>query len=220
MKKNSGPFHTGARSSTKDKQRKTNRIYNISITVVIVLILIVGASILFSKDETKQASTTPPKEASTQPTDKGDTGTSKAEDKDSSSASDDSNTEENGEKNADSGTEETGQDDSTVILESEDENAENTETSDSPDSVGTTQTSNAEVTNFDKGSNNWAEMESAVAQGAGISTDNMTVLWLGNGGAPGKAVGTVSAKDTKQVYSVNIEWVEGSGWKPVKVEKK
>ncbi|KMY50888.1 YrrS family protein [Peribacillus loiseleuriae] len=220
MKKNSGPFHTGARSSTKDKQRKTNRIYNISITVVIVLILIVGGSILFSKDETKQASTTPAKEASTQPTDKGDTGTSKAEDKDSSSANDDSNTEENGEKNADSGIEETGQDDSTVNLESEDENDVNTNTSDSADSVGTTQSSNAEVTNFDKGSNNWTEMENAVAQGAGISTDNMTVLWLGNGGAPGKAVGTVSAKDTKQVYSVNIEWVEGSGWKPVKVEKK
>ena len=130
------------------------------------------------------------------------------------------NAENQDETDEEQGTEETGQDDSTVILGSEDENDENTDTSDSSESVGTTQPSNAEVTNFDKGSTNWAEMENAVAQGAGISTDNMTVLWLGNGGAPGKAVGTVSAKDTKQVYRVNIEWVEGSGWKPVKVEKK
>ncbi|MGX2960563.1 DUF1510 family protein [Peribacillus sp. JNUCC 23] len=221
MKKNSGPFHTGARSSTKDKQRKTNRIYNISITVVIVLILIVGASILFSKDETKQASTTV-KEDTPKQTEKSDAKTSKAEDEDQdiTSETDDSNAENQDETDEEQGIDENGQDDSTVILESEDENDENTETSDSPDSVETKQPSNAEVTNFDKGSTNWTAMENAVAQGAGISTDNMTVLWLGNGGAPGKAVGTVSAKDTKQVYSVNIEWVEGSGWKPVKVEKK
>ncbi|WP_051404948.1 YrrS family protein [Bacillus cihuensis] len=222
MKRNSGPIHTGGRSSTKDKQRKTNRIYNISITVVIVLILIVGASILFSKDETKQASTTI-KEDTPKQTEESDTKTSEVKDKDQDTASktDDSSTSEDQDgTDAEQGTEDPGQDDSKVILGSEDENDENTETSDLAESVGTPQTSKAEITNFDKGSTNWAEMEQAVAQGAGISTDNMTILWLGNGGAPGKAVGTVSAKDTKQVYRVNIEWVEGSGWKPVNVEKK
>ena len=47
----------------------------------------------------------------------------------------------------------------------------------------------------------------------------MTIWFLGNGGSPSTAVGTVSAKNDSKSYRVNLEWVDGSGWKPVKVQE-
>jgi hypothetical protein len=48
----------------------------------------------------------------------------------------------------------------------------------------------------------------------------MTVWYLGNNnGNPNSSIGTVSTKDKQQTYRVYIEWIDGQGWKPTKVEK-
>ncbi|MEC1773719.1 YrrS family protein [Schinkia azotoformans] len=84
--------------------------------------------------------------------------------------------------------------------------------------VGTEQ-EGEHVTDFTKGSQDWVEMTQAVSSATGLSNDNMIVWWMGNGGASNKAISTVSTKDKGTYYRVQLEWVNGSGWKPVKVEE-
>ncbi|EKN68639.1 YrrS family protein [Schinkia azotoformans] len=84
--------------------------------------------------------------------------------------------------------------------------------------VGTEQ-EGEHVTDFTKGSQDWEEMTQAVSSATGLSNDNMIVWWMGNGGASNKAISTVSTKDKGTYYRVQLEWVNGSGWKPVKVEE-
>lgn len=84
--------------------------------------------------------------------------------------------------------------------------------------VGTEQ-EGEHVTDFTKGSQDWEEMTQAVGSATGLSNDNMIVWWMGNGGASNKAISTVSTKDKGTYYRVQLEWVNGSGWKPVKVEE-
>lgn len=83
--------------------------------------------------------------------------------------------------------------------------------------IGTKQTGE-HVTTFEKDSLDWQEMEMAIAYGAGIDRDNMTVLWIGNGGDPQRAKGKVKSKDDPNtIYHVLIEWVDEKGWKPIEV---
>ena len=84
--------------------------------------------------------------------------------------------------------------------------------------VGTEQ-EGEHVTDFTKGSQDWQEMTQAVSTATGLSSDNMIVWWMGNGGASDKAISTVSTKDKGTYYRVQLQWVNGSGWKPVKVEE-
>lgn len=83
--------------------------------------------------------------------------------------------------------------------------------------IGTKQTGE-HVTTFEKGSLDWEEMEMAIAYGAGIDRNNMTVLWIGNGGNPQRAKGKVKSNDDPNtIYHVLIEWVDEKGWKPIEV---
>ncbi|MBR8645235.1 YrrS family protein [[Brevibacterium] frigoritolerans] len=75
------------------------------------------------------------------------------------------------------------------------------------------------TTSFEKGSVDWNEMSKAIASGAGIDEGNMKLWWLQNGGSSTTAIGTVSEGDNPKTFRVYIEWVDGSGWKPVKVEE-
>jgi len=48
----------------------------------------------------------------------------------------------------------------------------------------------------------------------------MVVWFLGNNNKDqNKSIGTVSTTDKSQKYRVYIEWVDGGGWKPTKVEE-
>lgn len=86
------------------------------------------------------------------------------------------------------------------------------------EAVGTEQ-QGEHVTDFTKGSQDWQEMTKAVSSATGLADNNMIVWWMGNGGAPNKAVSTVSTKDKASYYRVQLEWVDNAGWKPVKVEQ-
>lgn len=86
------------------------------------------------------------------------------------------------------------------------------------EAVGTEQAGD-HVTDFTKGSQDWNEMTTAVSSATGLSSDNMIVWWMGNGGSSTKAVSTVSSKDKQTYYRVQLEWVNNAGWKPVSVEQ-
>ncbi|MBS4191389.1 YrrS family protein [Bacillus sp. FJAT-49705] len=83
--------------------------------------------------------------------------------------------------------------------------------------IGTSQVGE-HVSVYEEDSVDWSEMTQAISYATGIDQDNMTVWFLGNNGQ-NKSVGTVSAKNQKQKYRVYIDWVDGQGWKPTKVEE-
>lgn len=71
---------------------------------------------------------------------------------------------------------------------------------------------------FVEDSQDWIEMEQAIALATGLSEEQMVTYWIGNAGDQ-KAVGTVFHSDnTSEIYRVTIEWVTNEGWKPIKVE--
>ena len=60
--------------------------------------------------------------------------------------------------------------------------------------------------------------QQALAYATGLSQDSMIFWKIKNGGGPQKSVGIVSSKDKVEKYRVYLEWVDGKGWKPVKMD--
>ncbi|MCD1161181.1 YrrS family protein [Peribacillus frigoritolerans] len=227
----------GSRFNQRDQKRKVNKIYNIAITIVSILIVIVAVSIFLSDDGTdsKKATTEPKQVAETEKGKVVDKPSGKEEETDSEkedAVGDSKATEEDAEKEDSKATEEDAEekaeddadpekagDAELVEVEgSGDGNVASTYTSESWKPVGTEQ-SGEHTTSFEKGSVDWNEMSKAIASGAGIDEGNMKLWWLQNGGSPTTAIGTVSEGDNPKTFRVYIEWVDGSGWKPVKVEE-
>ena len=205
----------GSRVEKVGKKRKVNRVYNISLVIVIVAIFTVGSIVIFgnngdqSTSEKKQLTVESDTSESdiAEETDETDTSQSlinEETDKTKEDTEEVKNTDE-----SDTGLEE--------VEGSSDSNVARTYVNESWEAVGTVQTGAHEM-NFTKGSVDWIEMEKALAYGAGLDNDNMTVWFLGNGGS-NKAIGTISPKDKSKTYRVYIEWIDGEGWKPTKVEE-
>ncbi len=195
-----------SRLDLRDKKRKVNRIYNISIAVVCVLIVIVGFTI-FTGNDVSQTSKEQPKSTQTKTT---------THEKNVSTNETESVEPTNEEVVKE---EETSTEPELVKVEGgNDSNVLNTYTSESWKPIGTEQTG-VHTTSYQKGSTDWNEMTKAIALGAGIDEASMHLWWLNNGGTPNTAIGTVSAGNNPQSYRVYIEWVDGEGWKPVKVEE-
>ncbi|MFE4706003.1 YrrS family protein [Peribacillus simplex] len=228
----------GSRFNQRDQKRKVNKIYNIAISIVSILIVIVAVSIFLSDDgtETKKATTEPKQIADTDSGKVADKPAGKEEEKTDSEKEDavgdseateedaveeDSKaTEEDAEEKAEDGadSEKAGDAELVEVEGSGDGNVAATYTSEGWKPVGTEQ-SGEHTTSFEKGSVDWNEMSKAIASGAGIDEGSMKIWWLQNGGSPSTAIGTVSGGDDPKTFRVYIEWVDGSGWKPVKVEE-
>ncbi|WP_350299538.1 YrrS family protein [Peribacillus frigoritolerans] len=226
----------GSRFNQRDQKRKVNKIYNIAITIVSILIVIVAVTIFLSDDgtETKKATTEPKQIADTdsgkvadKPAGKKEETDSEKEDavgdseaKEEDSEEDSKATEEDSEEKAEDGAdpEKAGDAELVEVEGSGDGNVAATYTSEGWEPVGTEQ-SGEHTTSFEKDSVDWNEMSKAIATGAGIDEGSMRIWWLQNGGSPNTAIGTVSEGDSPKTFRVYIEWVDGSGWKPVKVEE-
>ncbi|WP_345239815.1 YrrS family protein [Pontibacillus salipaludis] len=74
------------------------------------------------------------------------------------------------------------------------------------------------VATFDDTTQDWNEMLESIYLGSGLSKDNSTLWRVHNGGDNQTAVATISDKADKKTYRVYTAWVEGKGWKPMKVE--
>ena len=84
--------------------------------------------------------------------------------------------------------------------------------------IGTTQTGD-HVSQYDGKSVDWNEKKQALAYATGLPQDSMIFWKIKNGGGPQKSIGIVSSRDSTQKYRVYLEWVDGEGWKPVKMDK-
>ncbi|MDQ0218211.1 YrrS family protein [Peribacillus cavernae] len=224
MNKDQHPLHSASRSNRKDKQRKVNKVYNISIVVVSLLIVVVGITIFFGSSGDTATETASSENNSAKQTNRDNKETSSASEADKANPETDKEGQADSEKTS---VEEDIQKQDAAEAEAEKENAEAEEDNaeaeeDNADSkvgepIGTSQTGK-HTTSFEKGSADWNEMTQAMASATGLDQANMTIWWLGNGGSPNTATGTVSAKNDPKKYRVNLEWVDGAGWKPVKVQ--
>lgn len=209
---------------TKRKDKKVNKVYNILITVVVLLIIVVGAFIFLGNNDEPVSQNTNTNSANEQSANNKE---EKADNQETATNEDEQSTEDkkevsqDQEKDKDSSKSEEDTDtveSEKVEEEGSDENVEEAYSDPSWKPVGTEQ-SGEHVTQYEKGSTDWNEMERAIAYGAGIDQSNMTLWYLENGGEPNKAIGTISPKDGSSTYRVYIQWVDGEGWKPIKVEK-
>ncbi|MFE8703261.1 DUF1510 family protein [Cytobacillus sp. FJAT-54145] len=212
-----------SRYDQRSKKRKSNIILNSLIGVVVLLIGIVSATIFLGEDEeasTKVKNSAENNETTEQATDDEETEETNSTDEDTST-DEESNSETETVEESDSNTEDTdssesGHSETEVITEgSEDPNVLNTIVDPSWQPVGTTQT--GEHVNV-YGGVDWDEMVKAISYATDIPVDNMTIHFLGNNGH-NKSVGTVYPKGKQNIYRVYIEWVDGQGWKPTKVEE-
>ncbi|WP_051353127.1 DUF1510 family protein [Thalassobacillus devorans] len=82
--------------------------------------------------------------------------------------------------------------------------------------VPTEQENHTRIT-FAEGTQDWEEMTSAIAKGAGLSKSDM-ILWWAEGNGPNSVIATVTNKAQTKNYRVYVSWVDGAGYKPTKVE--
>jgi|GEM_PF-604146 len=150
-------------------------------------------------------------------------GESDGSDSNSSSNSDDEDNASNEESSNDdeSSDEEQNKDASeedTVIEESDQENVAKIVKKDWEPVPTEMNTNGNHTISYDKNSQDWNELINAVSKATGLSKDNMITWWIGNGGSPQKAEATVSNKEKTEHYRVFIHWIDGEGYKPVKLE--
>lgn len=222
-----------SRSHLRGKRRKTNLILNLLIGFVILLIIVVSATIFLggsSEDAAEQQ--TGNKVIDT------DQENQSPEDDPAELEDETPNKEGNNSSQGDSSKieEETvdtdkeaaikpekkevapaNEEDAVVTSGGEEENVNKTIVNPSWQPIGTSQ-SGEHTSVYDADSVDWSEMLQAISYATAVEQDNMTVWFLGNNGH-NKSVGTISSKDQQKKYRVYIQWVDGQGWKPEKVEE-
>jgi cytoskeletal protein RodZ len=212
-------LYEGPRFEKRAKRRKINRILNILIAVVFILIIFFGGRLLFGKGDSTETAT-PEISNNTDVTEV-------AENEESEETEKTEDTSENTNSDQNENSEETAESNKQVTPES---NEEATVTDGDPETnilrtienpawkpIGTNQV-DPQTNVYDKGTENRNEIETAASYATGLDRANMTVWWLTNNG-PDKAKVTIASKDGSQNFRVYIDWVNGEGWKPVLVEE-
>jgi len=202
------------------------------IAVVLLLIIVVGATIVMGGGDEKASSNvadTETKGSSDKDAEKEDKSVSLDEDKKSEEKDNEDKKEEEKKSDEEKQEDKASDEEDTVALEGEDQSELKVEDSDEPNvkktmvhpdwkPVGTEQTGE-HVSVYDEGTVDWQEKIKATSYATGIPEDNMTVWWMEGNGGPQKSMATVTAKDTKTPYRVYLQWVDGKGWQPTKVQE-
>lgn len=206
-----------SRFNQRSKRRKTNLILNGLIGIVLVLIIVVSGIIFMGNDDkaTIEKEQEQGVEASSEVNEGESTG---QETKKSNTVTDEEESSTDASASSEESSKETSSSDNEGAIVTEggaDSNVVRTIVNPNWEPIGTVQT--GEHTNVYEGVD-WDEMVAAIGYATGLSTDNMTIKFLGNDGH-NKSKGTVFSKDKTQIYRVSIEWIDGEGWKPTLVEE-
>ncbi|TWT26217.1 DUF1510 family protein [Planomicrobium sp. CPCC 101110] len=222
-------------SRLKKKKNRSNAILNGMIGLVFALILITGAFIFLGSgnEETQELETVQIKTESEEQASDTDNaaeeanatagnGEEQAQPDSAAEESDEGDSAENSGKESD---EETGAEEKegTVIggtitsAASSDPIVEETVINTSWEPVKTSQKGD-HVSVYEKDSVDWKEKVEAISYATGLKADNMYIMRIQNGGGPQKSIGVVQSKDQEEKYRVHLEWVDGKGWKPVKMD--
>jgi len=179
---------------------KSDKILNILIGVVIVLIIIVGYFVLTYEGSNKQVEE--PKKVQQKP--KEPTAEEKAE----------------AIRQADAKKDITER--STVTQsDSTDENVDMTIVDSAWKPTKTTQTENIgadHISAYDGTSLDWQEKVTTLATVTNIPEDDMKIIRVKNGGANDRTIGIVTSADGVKKYRVTLQWVADKGWKAEQID--
>ena len=81
-----------------------------------------------------------------------------------------------------------------------------------------TQQTGEHVSTFEKGHIDYEEKLKAIFSVTDLQQENSIILSVRNNGTAQSAIGVVTSKNKEKKYRVSIEWIDGQGWKPVKLE--
>ncbi|WP_273832676.1 YrrS family protein [Guptibacillus sedimenti] len=220
-----------SRYGDRHSKRKQNIVLNSLIGIVLAVILVLVANIVFTGDDSQQTASEEQKTAQTNSDEKSNSSSddavtsdeaedSQASDSESDSATDKDSTKEesaNEEKDQDKEDKE-GQDQEDQEKEEEADQKPGEPNLEGPwEPVGTSQTG-PHRSSYELGSTDWNEKLKAVESVMGISADEMTIWKIGGNGGPQQSYARVSkAGSGNQVYSIELEWIDGKGWKPISV---
>jgi cytoskeletal protein RodZ len=223
----------------KRSKKNSNKILNIMIAVVLLLIVVVGATIVMGGGDEKASSNVADTETkdteikdsdkSNKNAEKDDKSVSLDEDKKSEEKENEDKKDEEKKSDEEKQKDKASDEEDTVKLEGEEQSELKVEDSDEPNvkktmvhpnwkPIGTEQ-SGEHVSSYDMGSADWQEKVKATSYATGIPEENMTVWFIEGNGGPQKSMATVTAKDTKTPYRVYLQWVDGKGWQPTKVQE-
>lgn len=215
------------RYERRTKKKKTNVVLNSLIGVVLLLIIIVSASIFLGNDDDKKASSEKEQAIEEEVMDEAEENQEETNEETTDEEDTEKDTQQEEETTTDTEKEKI-EEKQTLDETNSEEDAEEvvTEGGSEPSvirtivnpawkPIGTVQ--QGEHYNVYDGVD-WDEMVDAISYATGLSEDAMTIHFLGNNGH-NKSVGTIYTKNKEQIYRVYIEWVDGQGWKPAKVEE-
>lgn len=225
-----------SRTNRPNKPGKMNKILNALIALVVVLIVITAGIIFLGNGTSEKADS--PKNEETESNMESETDSNEGD----PSESVETNSEEETEEDATEGltTEEVEPTEEEVVTEETTEDTESNEDatteggsvtstpSDDPivsesivntawKPVKTSQTG-SHTSVYEKGHVDWDEKVQAITYATGLASDNMIIWRLSNGGGPQKSIGVVSSNDKQEKYRVYLQWIDGQGWKPEKME--
>ncbi len=205
-------IYVGGRFSKKSKQRKANRTLNVLLGLVILLILVIGAPLAmgffgnyFFKDNVEVKSV-PNNKPITKPETNTNTETNTQTTKPTPNQTTETTTPVPTEN---------------TVTETQGEASSNTEKTlvDSKwEPVGTTQ-SGQHVIQYSQKSVDWKEMTDATSYATNLPKENMRMWYVRNNGNQNEVVITASSLDKAESYYVYLIWMDGQGWKPLKVDK-
>ena len=213
----SEPENNYSRLNRKKGPNRANTIMNILIAVVIVLIIITASMIFFGGDSKNKVDEK--KSPETEET-KGNTTEDNEEQPKVDNGDEDSSTDKDEpiEDTDDAGDAGDADEKGVITYKSpEDKVIKETIIDTGWEPVGTKQTGE-HVSLYDGTSDDWHEKVEAISYVTGLSKDDMIIWKIRNGGNPQKSVGIVSSKDEAKKYRVYLDWVDGEGWQPVKMD--
>lgn len=225
-------FTSNSRSGNRAKRKKTNIVLNGLIIVVLLLIIFVAYNIFATGNDnaSQKNDTTKTEQKATEQKDteqkETEEVTSNGDDNVTDSAaeedeqSEETSTQENSETPDDATVPEDADKSQEVVTEGDGtNNVVRVTENPSWQPVGTSQTGEHTAV-YDQSSVDWQEMLNAISYATGLDKGNMTVYWLGRDkSTTNGSFSTVASKDNQQKYNVYLQWVDGQGWKPTKVEE-
>src|SRR5699024_8326021 len=206
------------RRSRQSKRRKNKRNFWFLIFLAFIFVILLFVLVNFGGKDSSPSETA----ENTENTNNDETSSEKANNsnQEETSNAEDNETNENNEENNDDS--EDNEDD-----DSEDETSTEEVDSDDPnvtkdykgewDPVDTEQSVD-HTTNYEDASQGRTEIKQAIADATCVSEDQMIEHWVGNQGEQ-YVTSTSQDESTDQFYRVSLEWIEGAGWQPNKVEE-
>ena len=200
----------GRRFEKRQKRRKVNKVLNLLIGLVVLLIIFFGWKLLFSDEPAQTVST----ESTQQTTESIDESNGEPEESEEVAVSDEEGAESD---ETDAEVEPESDEHATVTAGEPDSNIIRSIENSAWKPIGTQQSGSHDV-NYENGSTDRTEMEKSISYALGLEESDMIVWWLARDGE-NKVAATIATKDNQHIYRVYISWVEGDGWKPTKIEE-